>query len=175
MENAATAADANIDTTVSEGSLIFTVIDDTTVPSACTVVTAPSTGDIVRPDGDTFSFTMQSKSSDGLDQAVTNDRYIVTLTSLTAEEKVKKDAGQSYNEVIVTNTASPVSGSDGRYTADLQVTQAGTYDVLITMENASTDANSEISTIVSDDLTLVITDITTVPDNCLVNGTPTSD
>ena len=57
MENAFTDSDCNVDTTVDD-SRSLTVIDTTTVPSACTVVTAPSTGDIVRPDGDTFSFTM---------------------------------------------------------------------------------------------------------------------
>ena len=93
---------------------------------------------------------------------MTDDVYTVTLTSITAEEQVKKDAGQSYNEVIVTDSATADSTA-GRFTADLQITQGGTYDVLITMENTSTAADSEISTIVSDDLTLVITDITTVP------------
>ena len=104
MTNAATNADQNIDTTVDD-SLTLEVIDTTTVPSFCTVVTAPSTGDIVRPSEDTFSFTMQSKSSDGLDQPVTDDVYTVTLTSITAEEQAKKEAGQSFNEVIVTDTA----------------------------------------------------------------------
>ena len=66
MENAATAADQNISTTV-DNTRTLTVIDTTTVPSFCTVETAPSTGEIVRPIGSTFSFTMQSKSSDGLD------------------------------------------------------------------------------------------------------------
>ena len=36
---------------------------------------------------------------------MTDDVYTVTLTSITAEEQAKKDAGQSYNEVIVTDTA----------------------------------------------------------------------
>ena len=147
MTNAATDADQNIDTTIDD-SLTLTVIDKTTVPNFCSVVTSPTTGDIVRPIGGTSSFTMQSKSSDGLDQPVTTDVYTVTLTSISAEELVKKNAGESYNEVIVTDTAKRVSGNNGQYTADLQVTQAGTYDVLITMENASTRADSEISTIV---------------------------
>ena len=103
---------------------------------------------------------------------MTTDVYTVTLTSITAEELVKKNNGESYIKVIITATATPVSGSDGQYTADLQVTQGGTYEVLVTMENASTDADSEISTIVSDNLTLVITDITTVPSGSLVTASP---
>ena len=63
MENASTMADRNIDTTCS-GSLTLTVMDDTTVPVACDVTVAPMTGDIVRPDGDAFSFTIQSRSAD---------------------------------------------------------------------------------------------------------------
>ena len=73
-------------------------------------------------------------------------------------------------------TATPVSGSDGQYTADLQITQGGTYEVLVTMENASTDADSEISTIVSvGTLTLVITDVTTVPSASRVKNSPSGD
>ena len=64
MENAATEADQNIDTNVSGISLTLTVMDDTTVPVACDVTVAPMTGDIVRPDGDAFSFTIQSRSAD---------------------------------------------------------------------------------------------------------------
>ena len=80
-----TSADQNIDTTVDD-SLTLEVIDTTTVLSFCTVLTAPSNGDIVRPTGDFFSFTMQSKSSDWLDQPMTDDVYTVTLTSIIAEE-----------------------------------------------------------------------------------------
>ena len=70
-------------------------------------------------------------------------------------------------------TATPDSGSDGQYTADLQITQGGTYEVLVTMENASTDADSEISTIVSvGTLTLVITDVTTVPSASSIRTKP---
>ena len=106
---------------------------------------------------------------------MTTDVYTVTLTSITAEELVKKNNGESYIKVIITATATPVSGSDGQYTADLQVTQGGTYEVLVTMENASTDADSEISTIVSDDLTLVITDTTSVPSKSLIFVKPAGD
>ena len=60
-----TSADQNIDTTVDD-SLTLDVIDTTT--------------------GDIFSFTMQSKSSDWLDQPMTDDVYTVTLTSIIAEE-----------------------------------------------------------------------------------------
>ena len=60
-----TSADQNIDTSVDD-SLTLDVIDTTT--------------------GDIFSFTMQSKSSDWLDQPVTDDVYTVTLTSIIAEE-----------------------------------------------------------------------------------------
>lgn len=66
MENAYTASDCNIDTLV-DNSLSLTVIDDTTVPSACTAVASDTAGDIVRPTGSTFTYTMQSKSSDGSD------------------------------------------------------------------------------------------------------------
>ena len=103
MENAYTAAEPSVSTIISDDltlvvtnpatvpnssddSLSLTVIDDTTVPSACTVVASDTAGDIVRPTGSTFTYTMQSKSSDGRDQAVTDDRYTVTLTSITAEE-----------------------------------------------------------------------------------------
>ena len=65
MENAATQADQNIDITVCGISLTLEVIGDITVPSFCDVLIAPSTGDIVRPDGEAFSFTIQSKSADG--------------------------------------------------------------------------------------------------------------
>ena len=60
-----TSADQNIDTTVDD-SLTLDVIDTTT--------------------GDIFSFTMQSKSSDWLDQPMTDYVYTVTLTSIIAEE-----------------------------------------------------------------------------------------
>ena len=96
MENAATAADQNISTLVDD-SLTLTVIDTTTVPSACTVVASDTIGDIVRPTGSTFSYTMQSKSSDGSDQAVTTDRYTVTLTSITASGRLLTGAAQSTN------------------------------------------------------------------------------
>ena len=106
----------------------------------------------MRPTGSTFTYTMQSKSSDGLNQAGPYDIYTVSLTSIDADVHV------------FVATATPVSGNDGQYTADLQVTQGGTYKVLVTMENASTRADPEISTIVSvNDLTLVITDFTSVP------------
>ena len=85
MENAYTASDCTIDTLVDD-SLSLTVIDDTTVPSACSVVASDMAGDIVRPTGSTFTYTIQSKSSDGRDQTVTDDRYTVTLTTITAEE-----------------------------------------------------------------------------------------
>ena len=106
---------------------------------------------------------------------MTDDVYTVTLTSITAEEQVKKDAGDTFNEIVFSAVATPVSGSDGQYTADLQITQGGTYDVLITMENTSTAADSEISTIVSDDLTLVITDTTSVPSKSLIFVKPAGD
>ena len=57
MENAATMADLNIDTTVDD-SPTLEVIDTTTVPSFCRVVASDTTGDIVRPNGSTFSYTM---------------------------------------------------------------------------------------------------------------------
>ena len=60
MENASTMADQNIDTTVSGISLTLEVIDNVTVPVACDVTVAPTTGDIVRPDGETFAFTVQT-------------------------------------------------------------------------------------------------------------------
>ena len=149
MENAATAADQNISTTV-DNTRTLTVIDTTTVPSFCTVVASATTGDIVRPIGDTFTYTMQSKSSDGLDQTVTDDRYTVTLTSITTGGRLLAATASSVDSVVITATATAVSGSDGQYTADLQITEAGTYDVLVTMENASTDTDPEISTIVND-------------------------
>ena len=85
MENAYTASGCNIDTLV-DGSLSLTVIDDTTVPNACTVVASDTAGDIFRPIGSTFTYTMRSKSSDGRDQAAISDTYTVTLTSITVEE-----------------------------------------------------------------------------------------
>ena len=103
----------------------------------------------MRPIGTSVTFQMVSKSSDGLDQPVTTDVYTVTLTSISAEELVKKNAGESYNEVIVTDTAERYF-KRGTYITRLQVTQAGTYDVLITMENAFTDADPDISTIVGE-------------------------
>ena len=70
----------------------------------------------------------------------------------------------TYSEVIFTDTAAPVMGSDGQYTASLLITQEGDYDVLIEMENANTASNPDISTICSmNTLRLDITDITTVP------------
>ena len=85
MENASTQADLNIDTTVSD-SQTLTVLSDITVPSACQLLANPTTGDIVRPDGVTFAFTVQTKSADGRIQTVTDDVFTVTLTSITAEE-----------------------------------------------------------------------------------------
>ena len=50
------------------------------------------------------------------------------------------------------------------------------YDVLITMENANTMANSEISTICSmNALSLDITDITTMPAQSTVESSPVDD
>ena len=79
MENAYTAAESSASITVSD-NLTLVVIDDTTVPSACTVVASATTGDIVRPTGSTFTYTLQCESSDA------DDVYTVTLTSITAEE-----------------------------------------------------------------------------------------
>ena len=173
MENAATTADRNIDTTCSESDYTLEVIDDTTLPSACDVTVAPSTGDIVRPDGSAFSFTIQTRSADGRNQMVIDDDYTVTLTSISTEEQAKKDSGESYNEVILTDTAAPVGGSDGLYTADIQVTQEGSYKVYITMENAYTRDNPDISTVGSvDALTLDVTDITTVPSQSTLVTSP---
>ena len=75
----------------------------------------------MRPIGSTFSFVMQSKSSDGLNHFSATDVYTVTLTSISAEELAKKNAGESYNEVIVTDTTlrRNGNGSGGLFTADL--------------------------------------------------------
>ena len=58
MENAATDADQNINTVVSENEKTLTIVDTTTVPSFCTAVASDTTGDIVRPVGSTFTYTM---------------------------------------------------------------------------------------------------------------------
>ena len=81
---------------------------------------------------------------------MTDDRYTVTLTSITTGGRLLAATALSVDSVVITATATAVSGSDGQYTADLQITEAGTYDVLVTMENASTDTDPEISTIVND-------------------------
>ena len=86
MENTSTVADQNIDTNVSGITLTLEVIDSVTVPVACEVTVAPTTGDIVRPDGEAFAFTVQTKSADGRNQPVTDDVFTVTLTSITTEE-----------------------------------------------------------------------------------------
>ena len=79
----------------------------------------------------------------------------------------------TYSEVIFTDTAAPVMGSDGQYTANLLITQEGDYDVLIEMENANTASNPDISTICSmNTLRLDITDITTVPSQSTVESSP---
>ena len=107
---------------------------------------------------------------------VIDDDYTVTLTSISTEEQAKKDSGESYNEVILTDAAAPVGGSDGLYTADIQVTQEGSYKVYITMENANTRDNSDISTVCSmGAYTLDITDITTVPCQSTLVTSPASD
>ena len=86
MENTSTTADQNIDTNVIGISLTLEVIDSVTVPIACEVTVAPTIGDIVCPDGDTFAFTIITKSADGRVQTVTDDVYTVTLTAISTEE-----------------------------------------------------------------------------------------
>ena len=65
MENTSTVDDQNIDTSVCGITLALEVIHDITVPDACEVLASPTAGNIVRPDGESFAFTMQTKSADG--------------------------------------------------------------------------------------------------------------
>ena len=143
------------------------------MPVACEVTVAPTTGDIVCPDGDTFVFTIITKSADGRVQTVSDDVFTVTLTAISDEEQAKKDAGESFNEVVVSDTASYVFA--GQYAANLLITQEGSYNVLITMENANTMQNPDISTICSANTSLDITDVTTVPSQSSFMVSPMGD
>lgn len=72
---------------------------------------------------------MQSRSANSVAESAENDVYTVKLTC--------NDATLCGTEVY---TATSVYTSYGQYSVTLEPTESGTYDVLITMENAYTDA-----------------------------------
>ena len=92
-----------------------------------------------------------------------NDVYTVKLTCSDAL------CGSTEYETTATHT------TDGLYSAELTPIVGGTYDVLITMENAYTAAESSASTTVSSDQTLVVVNPATVPELCEVTESPDSD
>lgn len=136
MENEYTEANPDVSTIVRD-DLTLTVFDDTTVPSAATIVSQPS-GDIDA--GTTVSYVIQTKSEDGRVQEVDSDVFTVTLTG------------------PETFTATAFHVNAGLYVASLTPTKGGTYDLLITMENDFTSANPAVSTTSSDDQTLSVID-----------------
>lgn len=114
--------------------LTLIVIDNTTLPSAATIVSQPEE-DVEA--GKTATYVIQTRSEDGRAQPVDDDMFTVSLTCTTAERE------QEY-----TTTATHVT--DGLYQAVFVPEYWCDYDVLITMENENT-ANSGLSTTVSDD------------------------
>ena len=136
MENAYTADDMAVSTTVSD-ALTLRVFDDTTFPSAATIEYMP-TGDV---DADTIvTYTIQTRSEDGRAQPDIEDVFTVTLTCADADRD---------NTVSISTTAIP--DDSGLYIASFYPTYWCTYDVTITMTNAYTAANVDVSTIVSED------------------------
>ena len=76
MTNAYTAANPTASTTVSSG-MSLTIFDDTTVPSASTVLSSPSS-DVEA--GSNASYSFQSRSKDERNQPESGDVYTVTAT-----------------------------------------------------------------------------------------------
>ena len=162
MENDSTDADSEISTIVSEETYTLVITDITTVPSASTVKTSPTSDQVTS--GSTASYTLVSRSADGSAQAVTTDAYTVTLTCNTAS----RCGDESYSYT------SSAAATDGEYTVDVSPTLGGIYDVVITMKNSATDADQNIDTIVNDSLTLTVIDTTTVPSFCTVVTAPST-
>ena len=106
---------------------------------------------------------MQSRTSFNAASPTENDVYTVKLTCKSA----------LCGSTEYTTTATHTTG--GLYSADLNPSVGGTYDVLITMENAYTAAESSASTTVSDNLTLVVVNPATVPESSEVFLTPDDD
>ena len=112
--------------------------DDTTVPVAATVESSPSV-DVEA--GTTATYTIQTRSEDGRKQEdVNDDVFTITLTCADADRD---------NTVSISTTAIP--DDSGLYIASFYPTYWCTYDVTITMTNAYTAANVDVSTIVSED------------------------
>ena len=109
-------------------------------------------------------FTFQSRSSGGIAQSVQNDVYTVTLTC--------NDADACGTESYSTTAAHT---TDGLYSAHLDPTVVGTYDVAVTMMNACTAANPWTTTTVSDSTTLTVVDNRSVPSTSTIETDPTTD
>ena len=137
------------------------VIAATSTPTDSTLESSP-VGVSILVDT-TATYTMQSRSASDTAQPTENDVFTVKLTC--------NDALCGSTEY--TTTATHTTG--GLYSADLNPSVGGTYDVLITMENAYTAAESSASTTVSDNLTLVVVNPATVPESSEVFLTPDDD
>ena len=128
------------DTNVVSDDQTLIVLDDTTVPGAATVESQPAEEVFKKT---TVSYTLQSRSADGRAIDDANDIYRVTLICLYEDEERKKKCRKDLYSAIAVHQGS------GVYIADIHVSKQGVYDVLITMNNAYTTANPNVSTAVA--------------------------
>ena len=162
MENAASQSDLNIVTTVKDRQpLTLTVIDTTTVASVSTVENGPTVPYQV---GTPVTYTIQSRSANGDAQPTVTDTYTVTLTCVAL-----KYGEPLCDDDVYTATATHTTG--GLYAAVLTPTVGGNYSVLVTLDNdrrrnldvVDYDTIDYDTNVVSDNLSLVMHDDTTVP------------
>ena len=165
MENSCTASNLNISTTVSTGTTIK-VIDNATVASISTIES--STLEDIQV-GSLATFTIQSRSANGGPQPTETDIYTVTLTCM-----APKYGEPLCDDDVFTTTATHTAG--GLYSAALTPTTGGNYSVLVTLDNDIDDRRRNLvdydTNVVSEDLTLVVLDDTTVPSASTVETQP---
>ena len=160
MTNAYTLANPPIEATVVTKHL--TVTDTRTVPSVSTLESSPADDTIEVVDMATF--TMQSRSADGVPQPEDGDTYTVLATC--------NDVGTCNAESY---SATATHLGNGLYSATIDPTMVGTYKVVVRMMGAYTDANPSTTTIVSDSTTLTVVDTRTVPSASTLVTSPADD
>ena len=160
MTNAYTLANPPIEATVVTKHL--TVTDTRTVPSVSTLESSPADDTIEVVDMATF--TMQSRSADGVPQPEDGDTYTVLATC--------NDVGTCNAESY---SATATHLGNGLYSATIDPTMVGTYKVVVRMMGAYTDANPWTTTLVSDSTTLTVVDTRTTPNSSTLESSPAGD
>ena len=110
------------------------------------------------------TFTMQGRSADGVPRPEDNDTFTVTATC----NDIPTCGWESY-------TATATNLGNGLYTATINPTVVGTYDVVVGMTGAFTSANPMATTVVSDSTTLNVVDTRTTPNSSTLESSPAMD